>query len=151
MLSLKSSDFWIGKTSAVHNGNSYCLSPPCTLWTDLPISLLSAASERWHRVSWQYRRYSSPVSLYFKCYTSRRDTVPVCPSSESPCTHIHPIFLGENFLTSHLQFSPSAPSSHPALHPHFPAHVIPVGNTCTAATAAVFPCPAQPPRGLWVL
>lgn len=63
MLSLKSSDFWVGKTSAVHNGCSYCLPPPSTLPTDLPIPFPSAASEPWHRDSWQcHFRYSSPVS-----------------------------------------------------------------------------------------
>lgn len=134
MLSLKSSDFWVGKTSAVYNGCSYCLPPPSTLRTDLPIPFPSAASEPWHRDSCQ-------------CHGPRMDTVFVSPSSESPLRFFSFSPQGK-FLSSASSFLLQL--HHPCI-PRVPVHIIPVGKTCIAASAAVFSCPAQPPRGLWVL
>lgn len=91
-----------------------------------------------------------PCPLCSQRYRSRRDTVLVCPSSESLCAHIPPVFpTGFLSSVSSLPLQPHHPSQ--PCTPCFPAGTVPVGNTCIAATAAVSPCPAQPPRGFWVL
>ena len=96
------------------------------------------------------------------------DTAPLCPSALSamdpewtlyscvpalkpPVLRLFPFFPQGKFLSSAFSFLLQLhPPSQPCT-PRFPARIVPVGNTCIAATAAVFPCPAQPPRGLWVL
>lgn len=119
MLSLKSSDFWVGKTSAVYNGNSYCLPPPWALWTDLPIPLPSAASELWHRVSWQcHFRYSSPVSPLLSalwtqkgcCTCASQLRIPLCSDSSHFPHRVSFSPLPPSFLSRFIL--PASPAPH---------------------------------------